>query len=96
MMMVMITYNEAVDEEVMAVLNSCAMKNYTKLTRAFGKGIASGTHLGDDIWPGLNNILYIACPEKEAAQILTCIKELRKTIGHEGVKAFSWKLEEIT
>lgn len=94
--MVMITYNEAIDDEVMEVLENCALKNYTKIKGVFGKGAASGTHLGDDIWPGRNNILYVACQESEAKQIVSCVKELRKKLGKEGVKAFVWNLDELT
>ena len=57
MKMVMVTYSEAIDIEVMGVLNGCGLANYTKITRVFGKGTTSGTHLGDQIWPGLNYIL---------------------------------------
>jgi hypothetical protein len=63
---------------------------------AFGKGITSGTHEGTDIWPGRNNILYIACDEKCSQKLLSCIKELKKTLGKEGVKAFILPLEEVT
>jgi len=96
MKMVMITYNEAIDAEVMEVLKNCGLKNYTKIVAAFGKGITSGTHEGTDIWPGRNNILYIACDEKCSQKLLSCIKELKKTLGKEGVKAFILPLEEVT
>lgn len=92
MKMVMIVYNEAIDADVMESLETCCLKNYTKLTGAFGRGQASGTHMGNDIWPGLNNILYVACQEKEAEFILGRVKELRKTLAHEGVKAFVWDI----
>lgn len=94
--MVMVIYNEAVDDEVMEVLNKCAAKNYTKIPGVFGKGTSSGTHMGNDIWPGRNNILYIACEEEKAKLILSYIKELRKKLGREGVKAFLLPIEEIT
>jgi len=94
--MVMVTYNEAIDDEVMEVLTSCGLKNYTKILATFGRGSTSGTHLGNDIWPGRNNILYIACAEKEAKEILSCIKELRKTLSKEGIKAFVLPIEEVT
>lgn len=96
MMMVMIAYNEAIDDEVMEVLGVCALKNYTKIKGAFGRGATSGTHLGDDIWPGRNNILYAACQDNEARQLVSCVKELRKKLGKEGIKAFVWSLDEIT
>jgi hypothetical protein len=95
--MTMIVYNEAVDDEVMEVLGKCtSLQNFTKVTGVFGKGEVSGTHMGTDVWPGRNNILYVACEDKEARQILSCVRELRKTLGREGVKAFILPLEEVT
>jgi len=94
--MVMIAYNEAIDAEVMEVLADCGLENYTKIMGIFGRGSTSGTHLGNDVWPGRNNILYIACEEKQAQQLLSCIKELRKKLAKEGIKAFLLPVEEIT
>ena len=96
MKMVMISYNEAIDIEVMETLESCALKDYTKIEGTYGRGFASGTHLGTDVWPGRNNILYVACPEKEAGQLFSSIIMLRKRLGKEGIKAFVWNLENIT
>jgi len=52
--------------------------------------------LGNDIWPGRNNILYVACEEKQAKQMLGCVEELRKKLGQEGIKAFILPVEELT
>jgi hypothetical protein len=60
----------------------------------FGRGTTSGAHLGNDIWPGRNNILYLACEEKEAKQLLSVMKELKKKIAQEGLKTFLLPLEE--
>jgi len=96
MKMVMIAYNEAIDLEAMEVLEICGLKNYTKITGTYGKGTTSGTHLGNDIWSGRNNILYIACEEKQAKQALACIRELRSRLGKEGIKGFILHVEEVT
>jgi len=96
MKMAMIVYNEALDAEVMEVLSHCGLKNYTKTTGVFGRGTASGTHLGNDIWPGRNNILQVACEEKQAQEMLNCVRSLRKKLGPEGIKAFILPIEEIT
>jgi hypothetical protein len=95
MKMVMITYNESVDDEVMDILKEAGVSSYTKIMRAFGKGSSSGTHLGDDIWPGMNNIFYISCRESEAQKIIEGVKALRREIRHLGIKAFMWELDEI-
>lgn len=96
MKMVMVAYNEAIDEEVMEVLEQCAAVNFTKVTAAYGKGTTSGTHLGNDIWPGRNNILYVACDDRQAKEIISCVTKLRAKLGSEGVKAFVLPLEELT
>ncbi len=94
MKMVMLVYNEAVDNEIMEILESCLVKNYTKIPGVFGRGTSSGTHLGTDIWPGRNNILYVACEEAAGKKIITAIKQLRKSLGAEGIKAFLMPIEE--
>jgi nitrogen regulatory protein PII len=96
MKMIMIVYNEALDKEVMGILEGAAVKGYTEIAKAFGRGEKSGTHLGTDIWPGLNNILYVACEETQAQEMLLRVRELRKRLGHEGVKAFILGIEEST
>jgi nitrogen regulatory protein PII len=96
MKMVMVIYNEAIDVEIMEVLNGCGLGNYTRVTRVHGKGTTSGTHLGDQIWPGLNYILFVACDDTQAKQVFFGVTNLRKTLGKEGVKAFVMPLEQIT
>jgi len=94
--MVMIAYNEAIDDEVMEALGGCALKNYTKLTKTYGKGTTSGTHFGNDIWPGLNNVLYVACSDVGAKQLVSCVRALRARLGSEGLKAFVMPVEDMT
>ncbi len=95
--MVMIIYNEAIGLEVLEVLKTpTTTLNYTKVVGAYGKGTTSGTHEGSDIWPGLNNILYVACADDDAKKILVRVRELRKTLGREGVKAFILPIEDAT
>ncbi len=96
MKMVVIAYNEAIDIEVMEILGRCSVRNYTKMTGVFGKGEVSGTHLGNDIWPGRNNVLYVACEETQAKQLMIQIKEARKKLGKEGIKAFVLSVEDIS
>ena len=97
MKMAMIVYNEALDEEVTDVLKTCcSVQNYTKITGVFGRGSLSGIHLGTDIWPGRNNILYVACEDDEGKRIIASVRQLRKSLGAEGVKAFLMPIEDLT
>lgn len=94
--MVMVVYNEAIDMEVMELMEICVLKNYTKVMGVFGRGETSGTHLGNDIWPGRNNLLYVACQENQSQQLISGVKVLRKKLGREGIKAFILPIEEAT
>ena len=94
--MVMISYNEAMDEEILELLEGCAARNFTKLIGVYGRGRSSGTHMGSDIWPGLNHLLYVACDEKQTQALLAGVRKLRQKLGHEGVKAFVLPIEEMT
>jgi len=96
MKMVMLTYNEAIDTEIMEILESSGGTNYTKLTNVFGKGSSSGTHLGNDVWPGKNSMLFVSCGEKEAKDLMTRVRKLRSTLSKEGVKAFAMTLDDVT
>jgi len=96
MKMVIIAYNESMDSEVMDVLEHCALKNYTKLPSVFGKGTTSGSHQGTDIWPGKNNVLLVGCEDKDAKQLFSCVRNLKKKFSAEGIKGFILPLEEIT
>jgi hypothetical protein len=96
MKMVMLCYNEAIDDEVMELLEACARSNYTKVMGVFGKGTGSGTHLGNDVWPGRNNILYAACDDASAERLLQGVRALRREYREEGLKAFCWRLDDAT
>jgi nitrogen regulatory protein PII len=96
MKLVMIMYNEAINSEVESLLEQNGVDGFTKWTKVFGKGQASGPHLGTHVWPKANNVV-VAATEKEAAdKIMQGIRELRKKLAKEGVKAFMWEIEEIT
>ena len=95
MKMIMVVYNEAIDVEVMEILDGCGIASYTKINRVHGKGTASGTHLASQVWPGQNKILYVACDDKQVGQVVSGVTNLRKTLGKEGVKAFVMPLEQV-
>lgn len=96
MKMVMIVFNEAIEPEIMEILERCGTRNFTKITEAYGRGNTSQSHEGNDVWPGRNTIFYVACQEQDARKVLASVKELRTTLGKEGVKAFLLPLDELT
>ena len=96
MKMIMIAYNEALDEEVTEILRSSAQAEFTKWTKVLGRGQESEPHLMTHVWPKANNFLIACVPDEKAPRIMQDVRELRKTMGHEGIKAFSLPLEDVT
>lgn len=93
MKMIMVVYNHSVDEELMDVLKECGIEYYTHFARATGVG-KQGPHMGDNIWPSLNNVLYLAVPTETAAKkVLAGIKQLKARFKDEGVQAWAWKID---
>ena len=96
MKLVLICYNEAIDQEVLQALDSANVEGYTKWTKVLGKGKASGPHLYSHIWPKANNVVATVVSEQTAALIFDRVRKMREKLASEGVKAFMWEIEQVT
>ncbi len=96
MKLVMICYNEAIDDEVSEILENRAVTGYTKWTKVLGKGQTSEPHLLSHIWPKANNVLATVVEEEIADAILDSVRTLKTKVGKEGIKAFTWQIDDIT
>jgi hypothetical protein len=93
---VLIMHNVAIDEEVNEILVSVGVDCYTKFTNTLGKGQLSEPHLNTDVWPGVNYGTLVVTDEANAKKIMENVRQMRKKLGSEGVKAFMWEIEDIT
>jgi len=96
MKLVLVVYNEAVDDEVLEVLEKISVESYTKWTKVLGRGERSGPHLMTHVWPKANNVLAAVADDDTAAKLLDGVRELRERLAQEGIKAFSWQVEGVT
>ncbi|UCC66317.1 MAG: transcriptional regulator [Deltaproteobacteria bacterium] len=96
MYMVMIVYNQAIDEEIMELLAGVKIDRYTKWQRVLGKGEASNPRLDSPIWPGANMALGIVLEDRGKVQeLVEEIKKLDARVGDKGLFAFMWPVEGI-
>jgi len=96
MKLVLIAYNEAVDEEVEELLHATSVEGFTKCTKTYGRGRSSGLHLGTHVWPKANNVLVVVTEDDKAEKLLDGVRELRGRLARKGIKAFSWQVEDVT
>lgn len=96
MKMIMIAYSEATEQEVMDILEMNGQAQYTQWTRVRGRGRHSEPHLLTVVWPKANNVIMACVADDRAAAILQSVRTLRKSLGHEGIKAFSLPVDDVT
>ena len=94
--MVMIIYNQAIDEEVVELLEAVGIDRYTKWLRVLGKGEASSPRLDTPVWPGANMVLGLVIKGKRRLQrLIKGLKKLDAEVGDKGLFAFRWPVERI-
>jgi hypothetical protein len=85
--MVYIVYDRAIDEEVLDLLEGMDISYYTKWRDVLGVG-RHDPHLGDDVWPGLNNIIMVVIQEEKKIILLDSVKSLQTSFPSVGLRAF--------
>jgi len=78
MKMVLVFYDAGIDEDLRAVLDDARIDAYTKLIGATGAG-RKGHRFGTPIWPGTNNLLWIALPDAQVSKLVMQLEALKKS-----------------
>ncbi len=83
---VYIIHDRAIDEEVNDVLKESGLVHYTKWTDVVGCG-THDPHLGDHVWPGLNNVTMTIINSDKKDELIDNLKELQKTFPSVSLRA---------
>lgn len=78
MKMVLVIYDSGIDEDLQGVLDEARIAAYTKSTGATGTG-RKGHRFGTPIWPGTNNLLWIALPDEQVAGLIRRLDDLKRS-----------------
>lgn len=94
MKMVMIVYNHSIDDEMLELLDKTGIKGYTHIENATGRGV-NGPHMGTNVWPATNNVIYTAVNEAQKVKtLLQGVEQLAEQFPGEGARAFTWKVDD--
>ena len=96
MKLILVSYSAEIESHVTDLLSRRGIKNYTKWTNVQGRGVSGGPHLGNDIYPGLNNVLAVAVEDGGVEPVMSGVRRLRANLGSEGIKAFVLNIEQMT
>ncbi len=84
---VYIIHDRAIDEEVNYALEESGLDHYTKWKDTAGIG-THDPHLGDHVWPGLNNVTMTVINGDKKDELIDNIKELQKKFPSVSLRAF--------
>lgn len=93
---VLIIHNAAIDGEVNEALQEVGITCYSKFKDVLGKGQLSDPHLNTEVWPGINHGTLLVVEQEKVEKIMNRIRRLRKNLGSEGIKAFTWQIDDVT
>lgn len=93
MKLIIVVYEDGIDEDLTETMERFGVRGYTKLFGAQGVGHA-GPKLGTPVWPGLNNVLYVALPDEQVAPMVDTLHALQSSYRKKpGIKVFSVPVE---
>jgi nitrogen regulatory protein PII len=93
---VFIVHNAAIDDDINDALTSLGIDQFTKFTNVLGKGRLSEPHLNIEVWPETNYATLVITDDEPAQRLMDKIRDMRKSLAAEGIKAFIWSIEQIT
>lgn len=91
---VFISYNQALSELVMAIVERSGLRGYTQWENVNGRGGVDGEpHLGTHTWPSKNSALLVITPEDKVEPLLAKLRHLDSQTSAQGMRAFVWSIE---
>lgn len=86
-LMVFLIHDRAIDEEISELFSALELEYYTKWKDVVGVG-EKDPHLGDHVWPGLNNVTMVVVEEQKKEKLLKSVKALQAAFPSVGLRAF--------
>lgn len=92
---IFITYDRALQENVVEALDASNARGYTLLSDIGGRGTKTGDpHLGSHAWPTLNNAIFTVVEDQQVTPLLQRLHQLDTDNPLLGLRAFVWNVEQ--
>lgn len=89
---ILIVYNQALDAEVLELLDRLAIRGFTRWRDVQGRGSHTGNpHLGSHSWPALNGAMLCVVEEAQVEPLLEALEAL--DAEDRGLRTFVWSVE---
>ena len=92
---IFIAYNQAYNEEIVALLEQLGQRGYTKWEEVGGRGTETGEpHLGNHAWPTQNHAILTAVEDALAPKIMEALRQTDTSNPLLGLRAYVLPIED--
>lgn len=92
---VFISYNQALSELVMTIVERSGLRGFTQWNDVMGRGSENGEpHFGTHTWPSMNSALLLVMPDERVEPLLERLRKLDNETEQQGLRAFVWNIEQ--
>lgn len=92
---VMIAFNQAYYETILAIMDRNNIKGFTYWENVQGRGSDKGEpHFGNHAWPTLNSAIYTVIDDEKVPRFLELLQKLDKQTEALGLRAFVMNVEQ--
>lgn len=92
---IMITFDQAHYENIVATLDKLECNGFTYLEQVMGQGTNGGEpHFGSHAWPSMNSAILTMVDDDQVDEVLNALKEIDDYRPQLGLRAFVWNIEK--
>ena len=92
---IIITCNQAYYDDVLLIMDRCAIRGFTFWDEVKGRGTKKGDpHYGTHAWPTTNSAFMVVTDNDKAANFMKQLHELDMKTEKQGLRAFMWNIEQ--
>lgn len=92
---VLITFDQAHYEQIVATLDRLNCRGFTYVEKVQGRGSKTGDpHYGSHAWPAMNAAIIAIVEDHRADLLLEALKEMDEKKNQLGLRAFVWNIEK--
>ena len=91
---ILIIYNIVLGEQIEDMIKKCDIDEFTIFNNVIGKGTGGGARFNNDVYPGMNNALFIALDKKDKfEEFRKSVDEFKKKFKKDGITYFILPVE---
>ncbi len=91
---VLITFDQAYYERIIALLDRQSCRGFTYLDKVQGRGSKTGEpHFGSHAWPSMNSAIITVIDDEKVDSLLDALHKMDLQTEQLGLRAFVWNIE---